>query len=111
MEDVTPRSRGHEDVTATYIYRLETPPHVYTLSISTSKNQSKKVCGTLYILTYGYNYKVIIGSDTILQEYYITDRRKCENIRRYTIMKVLMTLTSDKRKTREVSKRPESIGS
>jgi len=36
-----------------------------------------KVCGALYILTYKYNYKVITGCDIILQEYYITVRRKC----------------------------------
>jgi len=45
-----------------------------------------KVHGALYIPTYEYNYKVIIGCDTILQEYYITDRRKYENTKRYTIM-------------------------
>jgi len=32
-----------------------------------------KVRDALYIPTYKYNYKVIIGCDTILQEYYITD--------------------------------------
>jgi len=56
------------------------------LSISTGKNQSAKVHGALYIPTYEYNYKVITGCDTILQEYYITDRRKCKNTKRYTIM-------------------------
>jgi len=59
-------------------------PHVYTLSISTGKNQSTKVHGVLYIPTYEYNYKVITGCDTILQENYITDGRKCENTIRYT---------------------------
>ena len=56
------------------------------LSISTGKNQSTKVHCALYILTYEYNYKVIIGRDTLLREYYITDRRKCENTRRYIMM-------------------------
>ena len=56
------------------------------LSISTGKNQSMKVCGALYILTYEYNYKVITVCDIILQEYYITKRRKCENTKRYTSM-------------------------
>ena len=37
-----------------------------------------KVCSALYIPTYEYNYKVITGCDTILQEYYITDRPNCE---------------------------------
>jgi len=45
-----------------------------------------KVRGGLYISTYEYNYKVIAGYDTKLQEYYITDRRKCENTKRYKIM-------------------------
>jgi len=61
-------------------------PHIYTLGISTGKNQSTKVRDALYIPTYEYNYKVITGCDTILQEYHITDRRKCENTKRYTIM-------------------------
>jgi len=43
---VTPQSRGYGDVTATYIRRLKYP-HIYTLSISTYKNES--ICGALYI--------------------------------------------------------------
>ena len=69
------------------------------LSISTSKNQSTKVRGALYIPIYKYNNKVITGSDIILQEYYITDRRKCENTKGYTIKNNTKTLTSYKRKT------------
>jgi len=42
------------------------------LRISTGKNQIMEVRGTLYIPIYEYNYKVITGCDTILQEYYIT---------------------------------------
>ena len=60
--------------------------HIYTLSISTDKNQSTKVRGALYISTYEYKYKVITGCDIMLQEYYITDRRKCKIIKGYTIM-------------------------
>ena len=56
------------------------------LNISTGKSQSTKARGTLYIPTYEYNYKVITGCDTILQEYYIIDRRKCKNTKRYAIM-------------------------
>jgi len=56
------------------------------LSISTGKNQSTEVRGALYIPTYEYNYKVITGCDTILQEYYIIDKRKCENTKRCTSM-------------------------
>ena len=80
-----PRSHEYGDVTVTYIRRSKYP-HIYTLSISASKNQSTKVHGVLYIPTYEYNYKVITVCDTILQEYYITERRKCENTKRYTIM-------------------------
>jgi len=68
------------------IYVCQKYPYVYTLSNSTSKNQSTKIRGALYISTYEYNYKVVTGSDTILQEYYIIDKRKCENTKRYTIM-------------------------
>ena len=68
------------------IYAGQKYPHIYTLSISTDKNQSTKVCGALYNPTYKYNYKVITGCDTILQEYYITDRHKYENKKRCTIM-------------------------
>ena len=38
-------------------------PYVYALSISTSKNQSSKIHGALYIPTYEYNYKVITRCD------------------------------------------------
>jgi len=80
-----PRSRGYGDVTATY-NAGQKYLHVYTLSISTSKDQSIEARGALYIPTYEYNYKVITRCDIILQEYYITDRRKCENTRRYASM-------------------------
>ena len=59
------------------IYIGQKYPHIYALSINTGKNQSLKVRGALYIPTYEYNYKVIKGRDTMLQEYYITDRHKC----------------------------------
>jgi len=81
-----PRSCGYGDVTAMYIRRSRIPSHIYTLSISTGKNQSSKIRGALYIPTYEYNHKVITGCDTILEEYYITDRRKCENTKRFTYM-------------------------
>ena len=54
------------------------------LSISTCKNQSSEIYSALYIPIYEYNYKVITRCDKILQEYYITDRHKCENTKRYT---------------------------
>jgi len=56
------------------------------LNISTSKNQSMEARGALYIPTYEYNYKVITICNTILQGYYITDKRKCENTKGYTSM-------------------------
>jgi len=84
-DTVTPRSYRHEDVTAMYILGQKYP-HIYTLSINIGKNKSTNVCGALYIPTYAYSYKVITRCDTILQVYYITDRRKCEYIKRYTIM-------------------------
>ena len=66
------------------IYVGQKYPHIYTLSINTGKNQSMKVYGVLYIPTYKYNYKVTTRCDTILKEYYIIDRRKCENAKKYT---------------------------
>jgi len=60
--------------------------HIYMLSISTRKNQSSEIRGALYIPTYEYNCKVITRCDTILQKYYITDKRNCENTKRYTSM-------------------------
>ena len=76
---------GYVDVTATCICRSKIPPHIYAKH-RYDKNQSTKVCGALYIPTYEYNYKVITGYDTILQEYCITDGRKCENTKRFTYM-------------------------
>ena len=48
------------------IYVGQKYPHIYTLSISTCKNQSLEIHGALYIPTYEYNYKVITRYDTIL---------------------------------------------
>ena len=91
------------------IYAGRKYPHVYTLSISTGKNQSTKARGALYILTYEYNYKVIIRCDTIVQEYYITDSRKCEDTKRYTCMNFIKKAQSHNRKTLEPSKGPERM--
>ena len=68
-----------------YIRRLKVL-HVYTLSISTDKNQSTEASGALYIPTHGYNYKVITRGDPILHEYYTTDMRNCEITKRCTRM-------------------------
>jgi len=65
----------------------------------------------LYIPTYEYNYKVIIGCDAILQEYYITDRCKCENIRRYTIMNNIKDAHElQKENSGDEKGRPERMG-
>ena len=92
------------------IYVGQKYPHIYTLSISIGKNQSIKVRGALYIPSYEYNYKVIIGYDTILQEYYITDRRKCDNTKKITSMSSTKVTHESQRKTREPSRGPEKIG-
>jgi len=55
---VTPDLTGSETLLRR-IYVGEKYPNIYTLSISTCKNQSLEICGALYILTYEYDYKVI----------------------------------------------------
>jgi len=62
-----------------------------------------KVRGALYISIYEYNYKVITGCDTILQEYYMTDRRKCENTKRY----ISMNNTKDVHESQKENSRAE----
>ena len=84
--------------------------HIYTLSFSTSKNQSMKVCGALYILTYECNYKVIIGCDTILHEYYITDKHNYENIKRDAIMNSTKDAHKLQKKLESLSGRPGRKG-
>ena len=49
------------------IYAGQKYPHVYTLSISTGKNQRTEASGALYIPTHEYNYRVITRGDLILQ--------------------------------------------
>ena len=52
--------------TGTSLQRIYVSPKylpIYTLSISTDKNQSTEANGALYIPTYEYNYKVITGGD------------------------------------------------
>ena len=82
---VKPRLKGTK-MLLRCIYVSQKYPHIYTLSISTGKNQSLKIRGALYIPTYEYNYKVIPKCATILQEYYIIDSRNCENTKRCTSM-------------------------
>ena len=81
---VKSRSRGTETLLRR-IYAGQKYPHIYTLSISKGKNQSMEARGSLYILIYEYNYKVITRCDTILQQYYINDKRKCKNTERVQV--------------------------
>ena len=72
--------------TGTSLQRIYVSPKylpVYTLSISTDKNQSTEANGALYIPTNGYIYKVITRSDPILHEYYITDAQLREYMEMY----------------------------
>jgi len=75
MYNVTPRSHGYEDVTATYIHIAEIPLHINAKHqyIKESKCESTVV---IYIPTEKYKYIVITENDTILQEYYITKEYK-----------------------------------
>ena len=68
------------------IYLGQKYPPVYTLSISTGKNQSTEACGALYIPTYEYIYKVITSGDKYYNNITSPDRRKCENTKRCTYM-------------------------
>jgi len=85
-------------------------PHICILSISTDKNQSMKVRDTLYIPTYEYNYKVITEYDVILQGYYITDKRKSENTRKYTSMNSIKNSHKLHMETREPTRGPRRKG-
>jgi len=58
-----------------HIYTGQKYPHVYTLSISTGKNQRRKHSGNIHS-NKKYKYMVIAESNTVLQEYYITRRYK-----------------------------------
>ena len=69
----------------TYICRSKISLHIYAKHQYRQESELE-IRGALYILTYEYNYKVITRCDTILLEYNITDRRKCENTKRYTII-------------------------
>ena len=65
------------------IYAGQKYPHVYTLSISTGKNQSAEASGALYIPTHEYSYKVFTGSDKYYKNITSPTRRNCENTRMY----------------------------
>ena len=94
---VTPRFHGYGDVTATYIRKSKYLP-VYTLSISTDKNQSTEANGTLYVPTYIYNYRIITRVITILHEYHITNAQMRE-YKRYTYMNSIRERSRDSWRT------------
>ena len=104
---IMPWSRGYGDITAMYICRSEIPSCIYAKH--QYMHQSMKICSALYISTCEYNYKVITRCDTILQEDYITDRRKCENTQRYTSMNSTKGAHNYRKKTQETSKGPGRI--
>ena len=63
--DVTPRSRGYGDVTATYIHMSEIPSRIY----AKYQYMQESECGStvvIYIPIDKYKYMVITESDTIL---------------------------------------------
>ena len=68
-----------------YIRRSKIPSHIY-VKYQYRQESEFEIRGEIYIPTYEYNYKVITGCDTMLEEYYITDRHKYENTKRYTSM-------------------------
>ena len=85
------------------------PSHIHAKH-QYGKNKSTKASGALYIPTYEYNYKVITGCDTILQENYITDRPKYKNTKSCTIMNCTKGAHLSQRGTRDSSRGPGRIG-
>ena len=68
-----------------YIRRLKIPSQIYAKHQYRQESEYKSIWCIIHS-NYEYNYKVITGYDTISQEYYIIDRRKYENTKRYTNM-------------------------
>jgi len=97
---VTPRSCGCENVTTTYIRRSKYP-HIYMLSISTGKNQSTKALDALYITTYEQLQSYHRMCHNITRILHINDRRKCKNIKSYTIMNCTKCAHESQWKTQE----------
>ena len=61
---VTPRSRGYENVNATYIRRAKIPSHIYVKHQYRQESEYKSTV-VIYILTEKYKYTVIIGCNPI----------------------------------------------
>jgi len=80
-----PWSRAYEDVTVTYIHRSKMPSHIYVKHQYKHELELENTWCNIHFNIW-VNYKVITGCDTILQGYYITDRRKCKNTKRFTII-------------------------
>jgi len=66
------------------IYAGRKYPNIYTLSISTDKNQSTKVHSVYTFQHKENNYKVITERDIILQVHYITARYKSKIYNMYS---------------------------
>ena len=73
-----------------YIPRSEIPSHIYAKHQYRKESEFRNmwciIHSNIWVQLQSYNYKVTTGCDTILHKYYITDRRKCENTKRYTSM-------------------------
>ena len=78
-----PSSRGYGTLLRR-IYIGQKYPHIYTLSISTCKNQSTKVHNTYTFQHRNTTYKVIKERDIILQGYYITLKYKSKIYNMYS---------------------------
>ena len=75
--NVTPRSGGYGDATATYIRRSEIPSRIYAKH-QYNKNQSTEVRGICLYTFQHKDYKVITERDILVHVHYITARYKSE---------------------------------
>jgi len=91
---VTPRSGGYGDVTVTYIRRSEIPSRIYA-KFQYMQNSECESTVVIYIPTEKYKYMVITESDTILQEYYITENIKEYNTWRDIHNKEVLTIQQE----------------
>jgi len=98
---VTPWSRGMETLLR-HIYAGRKYSHVYTLSISTGKNQSTEARNALYIPMYEYNYKVITRCDKYYKNIISPIGANARIQRGIQVWKVQIALTSlQKEKSRD----------
>ena len=82
---VMPRSRGYGDVTATYIHKSEIPSRIYTKHQYSQESEYGStwwiIHSNIWVQLHSYHQMW-----QRLQEYYIIDRRKCENTKRCASM-------------------------